>query len=248
MSARLTSRRWSGSGGAVSVFIAPARARTGDAASTSGRQRLSAGQCAHTVGIGATAPHSVSPTDPKSPPRAARRGAGFATNDPDYSAPRRQLAKRLAPPIFLTIVAVCAIFFAQVASASKGCPANAKSGSLNACIIGKGTAAGDYATTVATGSLSAPSSASIVVYTSTPQLVDIAWTTVCARGFGAGSKSGQRPIHTFADAGPLDNIHGAWTIVGVKFAMARSDSCTISASVQLSASGTLRVFILGLHR
>ena len=121
---------------------------------------------------------------------------------------------------------------------------------LRACVVASALAAGDYATAVASGTVTQPESFSVVLYTSKSQPVDVAWSMVCSRGTSAGSKSGQATLQTFktGETGPTGHP-GAWSIRTIKsFPMANSDSCVVSADAQLSTSGSLRLELLGVRR
>jgi hypothetical protein len=149
--------------------------------------------------------------------------------------------------------AAVAVSASSSASAGTGCDGNGGVGkSLRACIVGTAVAAGDYATTVASGTVTKPGSVTVVVYTSKAQPVDIAWTMVCSRGMGAGSKSGHA-TRTAMNQG--DGMGGPthrgkiWTMQTMRpLPMANADSCDVSADAQLSASGSLRVDIVGIQR
>ena len=123
---------------------------------------------------------------------------------------------------------------------------------LRACVFATGLAAGDYATTLATGSVTRPKSEiSVVLYTSRPQPVDVSWTILCTRGLSAGTKTGQATLQTFKSgpAGGPTGHPGAWSIHEIKaLPMANTDSCTVSAEAQLSGSGSLRLELLGEQR
>jgi len=134
-------------------------------------------------------------------------------------------------------------------AAGNGCSSKT-TGNLRQCIIGSALTAGDYATTVVSGTVNRPSNVVVVIYTSQSQPVDVSWTMVCTRGMGAGSKSGQFRLLTVKDntGGPTHHA-GAWTMKQVRsFPMANADSCDVSADAQLSASGSLRLELLGLSR
>src|SRR5690242_12663614 len=91
--------------------------------------------------------------------------------------------------IMLGVLAVLASTSTADGAVSGGCPNTAAN--LAKCIVGRASSAGDYATTIASGTATKPSRVAVVVYTSTLQSVDMNWTLVCSRGFGAGSKSGR---------------------------------------------------------
>jgi hypothetical protein len=97
--------------------------------------------------------------------------------------------------------------------------------------IGRETSAGDYATAVASGNATSPKRMWVRVEASPEQGVDVFWSMVCSRGFGAGSKDGE-----FSGQTPLQRAVG--------FPMQDPDDCTLSASAQLSGSGRLEVILL----
>ena len=97
--------------------------------------------------------------------------------------------------------------------------------------IGKCSARGNYATCVASGSVNHPHALFVKVASRPRQRVAVYWSTVCSRGYGAGSKSGSFKART-----PVRRQ--------VKMAYAAPDDCTMSASAQLTHKGGLRVKLL----
>jgi len=67
------------------------------------------------------------------------------------------------------------------------------------------------------------------------QRVSGAWTAVCSKGLGAGSKSGQVGGRT-----PVSRR--------IKLPYTHPDSCTVSADAQLARSGRLHVWITAYER
>jgi hypothetical protein len=151
-------------------------------------------------------------------------------------------------------VSLTALAFASTSDGAPdgtGCNGNVTgASSLARCIIGSASAAGDYATTIATGTATRPRTIEIVIYTSSTQRgIDVAWNIVCTRGLGAGSKSGQFTTGTYGKAPPSPTGgRGWWTIKGpLKMPMAHPDSCIVSADAQLSGSGSIKVQILAVR-
>ena|SRR5215218_491749 len=90
------------------------------------------------------------------------------------------------------------------------------------------TASGDYAVAVAAGSTDGPKAIYVRVTSQPAQSVSGAWTVVCSKGSGAGSKSGE--------------IHGDTPLTRpLRLPTANPDSCTASASAQLSNGGFVKV-------
>jgi hypothetical protein len=91
-------------------------------------------------------------------------------------------------------------------------------------------AQGDFAICVAGGNAVRPAKIVLHVSASPGQQVSGAWDSVCARGFGAGSRSG-----SFSGRAPLTRI--------VRRAYVYPSSCTVSGDAQLSSSGKLHIWI-----
>ena len=101
--------------------------------------------------------------------------------------------------------------------------------------LGSCRAQGDFATCVVTGSVNDPHS--IHVYVSArpgQQVMSGNWDVVCAKGTGAGSKSGSFKGWA-SDRRPL--------VRTVHMPYRRPDSCTVSADAQLSHSGHLHIWL-----
>lgn len=98
-------------------------------------------------------------------------------------------------------------------------------------VVGTASAAGDYASAIASGSADNPSKLRVRVTSVPRQSVNVNWTVVCTKGFGAGSKSGQFTART-----P--------TTRAMRMPMSRPDNCTVSAGGFLERSGSLRVVLL----
>ena len=119
-----------------------------------------------------------------------------------------------------------------VASASTTAPASASVHARPATVrhLGSCRSHGDFATCVTSGSVDFPSSIHVHVSATPAQNVSGAWSIVCTRGSGAGSKSG--------------SFHGFTTLSrNVPFPMRHPDNCTVSADAQLSGSGGIRVWL-----
>ena len=96
------------------------------------------------------------------------------------------------------------------------------------------TGSGDYAVAVAAGNVDDPAAIYVTVKSRPTQLVSGAWTVVCSKGFGAGSKSGK--------------IHGTTSLTrALKLPMGNPDSCTASADAQLSDGGVVKVLLSATH-
>jgi hypothetical protein len=96
--------------------------------------------------------------------------------------------------------------------------------------LGSCRSSGDFATCVTSGSVNHPSSIHVHVSATPAQNVSGAWSIVCTRGSGAGSKSG--------------SFHGFTTLTrNVPFPMRHPDKCTVSADAQLSRGGGIRVWL-----
>jgi hypothetical protein len=83
---------------------------------------------------------------------------------------------------------------------------------------------GDYATCVASGNMTRPSSIWVNLHAFPSQKVDIDWDVVCSEGSGAGSKHG-----SFTD----NNGIGSWKI---PHPYTDPDSCSVAAEGQLEGS------------
>lgn len=90
------------------------------------------------------------------------------------------------------------------------------------------TASGEYAIANAAGNVNRPKAIYVRVKSRPYQKASGAWTVVCSKGFGAGSKSGQ--------------LRGRTPFVRrLRTSYARPDSCTASANAQLKRGGFVKV-------
>ena len=96
-------------------------------------------------------------------------------------------------------------------------------------------ARGDFAICVAGGNVNRPLALYVYVSATPGQHVSGAWTVVCSKGLGAGSKSG-----SFSGRTTLRRY--------IRMPYRRPDSCTVSADAQLSHSGRLHVWIDAVKR
>lgn len=91
-------------------------------------------------------------------------------------------------------------------------------------------AQGDFAVCDASGNASHPVTIRVHVSATPRQSVLVSWDTVCSKGFGAGSKSGQ--------------FHARTTVNRViRHPYIHPDSCTVAAGAQLSSGGKVHVWI-----
>jgi hypothetical protein len=102
-------------------------------------------------------------------------------------------------------------------------PASAATAS-GAYRAGSCTADGDYAVCTASGTANEPSRIYVHVAASPDQEVQVFWSTTCAKGDGAGGRSGQ-----FAAGTPVRRL--------VRHPYAHPDSCIIAADAQLENGG-----------
>lgn len=147
--------------------------------------------------------------------------------------------------VILPLAATIALAAPEGSGASKTgtCAANYK-GPTWRCLIGRGSASGDYAVASAVGRTTRPD----VVYVElrTPEKQDdiyVAWATTCTRGYGAGSKSGHFTTGTYR----MPHESGYLAVHSVRFPMAHPSSCIVSATAQLSGSGRLVVWLVAFH-
>ena len=96
--------------------------------------------------------------------------------------------------------------------------------------IGSCRANGDYAVCAASGSVNYPLALRVHVNSGPRQQVSVYWTVTCAKGYGAGSKSGH-----FTGRTPVNR--------GITMNYRRPDNCVAAADAQLSSGGTLHVWI-----
>jgi hypothetical protein len=96
--------------------------------------------------------------------------------------------------------------------------------------IGSCRSHGDFAICVTSGSVRHPRSIHVHVSATPAQNVSGAWSVVCSKGLGAGSKSG--------------NFHGFTTLTRiVRLPMRNPDRCTVSADAQLGRGGGIHVWL-----
>src|SRR4051812_22092623 len=96
--------------------------------------------------------------------------------------------------------------------------------------VGQGTAHGDFAVAVASANVNHPHALYVRVKSRPHQRASGAYTVVCSRGFGAGSKSA--------------NFHGRTTFYRrMRMPYHRPSSCSVSADAQLSHGGFIKVQI-----
>jgi hypothetical protein len=98
-------------------------------------------------------------------------------------------------------------------------------------VVDRATARGDYAVATASGTVDNPRRLWVKVKARPNQRVDVYWLTVCSKGYGAGSKDGD-----FSGLTPLRKR------IGMPYR--RPDSCTVSASAQLSGRGRKIIVII----
>jgi hypothetical protein len=101
--------------------------------------------------------------------------------------------------------------------------------------VGSCTAQGDYATCDASGTVNRPRELIVHATSSPGQQVRVYWSMTCAKGMGAGSKSGQ-----FTAATPLRRA--------MKMPYRRPSWCSVAAGAQLSDGGHLRVWISAVKK
>lgn len=125
-----------------------------------------------------------------------------------------------------------------MAGGAAGCAALLAAGMAIADVPGskfaQETASGEYAIANAAGNVSHPAAIYVQVKSRPHQKVSGAWSVVCAKGFGAGSKSGQLPGST-----PL--------VRELKMSYHHPSSCTASANAQLSDGGFVKVQLYATH-
>lgn len=96
------------------------------------------------------------------------------------------------------------------------------------------TANGEYAIANAAGNVNYPAGIYVMVKSRPHQRASGAWSVVCAKGFGAGTKSGQ--------------ISGVTPFVRkLKMSYHHPSSCTASANAQLSDGGFVKVQLYATH-
>lgn len=111
-------------------------------------------------------------------------------------------------------------------------------GTYSVVRIGSCRARGDFAVCIASGNVNHPASIHVHVVARPGQRVSGSWTMVCSKGNGAGGKSGN--FSGWASAKhPLRR--------DLRMPYLHPDSCTVSASAQLSKSGRLHVWLTARH-
>jgi hypothetical protein len=149
------------------------------------------------------------------------------------------------------VVAGTLVTGASARTAGSGCSAYAHPGTLTLdqiiarCSIGHASAAGDYATATAGGTVKRPVSLSAVVKTRRHQAVDVSWSMTCGRGFGAGSKSGSFKRSTTSIAWGWS---GYLAMKQLRMPMTSPDDCTAAATAQIGGSDRLNVWIIATYR
>jgi hypothetical protein len=94
----------------------------------------------------------------------------------------------------------------------------------------KCSASGGFAVCTVSARVSRPKALFVKVTSRPKQRIEAFWSTVCTRGFGAGSKDGR-----FAGRTPIQRQ--------VRMSYARPDSCSIAASAQLDDRGRIKVIL-----
>jgi hypothetical protein len=149
-------------------------------------------------------------------PAAAEHGEGAQLNKIGYAA------VALAAPLFAGVG-----MLAFQAPASAATSATASASTIPAAAIhhaGSCTARGDFATCDAAGNARRPHRIRVHVHAAPNQHVFVSWLTVCARGTGAGSRSGSFTAFT-----PVNRI--------IRHPYTHPSSCTVSSGAQLQDGG-----------
>jgi hypothetical protein len=148
---------------------------------------------------------------------------------------------RMKPFAVATIVALAATLSACSSSKSDsstktgGSSSGATSGSSSsheAKVIGSSTAKGSFPATLAHATVDNPAAIKLKVTPTPAQKTAMSWNLACRRGTSAGNTHGRY------------NLTAASTRT-LKLPMTHSDSCVVSASAQMSKSGTIKVEIIG---
>jgi hypothetical protein len=138
-----------------------------------------------------------------------------------------------------TIVALAATFSACSSTNSdsstdggQGNDSATPDASHEAKVIGSSSAKGSFPTTIAHAAVANPGPIKLKVTPTPAQKTAMSWNVACRKGTSAG------------------NTHGRYTLTAastrtLKAPMQRSDSCVVSASAQMSNSGTIKVEIIG---
>lgn len=144
--------------------------------------------------------------------------------------------------IVATIAAAAAILSACGSSdsdtSSKGTTAagggakSAGSPSRELKVVGSSTAKGKFPATLAHATVDKPAQIKVKVTPDPAQRTAMSWNVACRRGTSAGNRHGRYNVT-------------ATSTKTLKAPLANSDSCVVSASAQMSGSGTVKVEILG---
>jgi hypothetical protein len=106
------------------------------------------------------------------------------------------------------------------------------SSSHEAKVIGSSTAKGSFPATLAHATVDKPAAIKLKVTPTPAQETAMSWNLACRKGTSAGNRHGRYRLTT-----PSTKT--------LKLPMAHSDSCVVSASAQMSKSGTIKVEIIG---
>jgi hypothetical protein len=145
------------------------------------------------------------------------------------------------PFIVATIVALTAALSACGSSKSdsstnssggSGGATSAGSSSHEAKVIGSSTAKGSFPATLAHATVDKPGAIQLKVTPTPAQKTAMSWNLACRRGTSAGNRHGRY------------NLTASSTKT-LKLPLAHSDSCVVSASAQMTKSGTIKVEIIG---
>jgi hypothetical protein len=131
------------------------------------------------------------------------------------------------PSALLATAATIALAATVLAAPASAAPAANK-------FIGGCRAQGDYATCVAGGNVNYPLSIRVHIIARPGQHVSGAWSMTCAKGSGAGSKSGK--ISGWASV--KNNL-----VHKLRMPYSRPDFCSVAADAQLAHGGHLRIWL-----
>jgi hypothetical protein len=144
----------------------------------------------------------------------------------------------MKPFIVATTVALAATLSAcnsdnsKDSSGGNGGAKSESSSSHEAKVIGSSTAKGSFPATLAHATVDNPAAIKLKVTPTPAQKTAMSWNLACRRGTSAGNTHGRY------------NLTAASTRT-LKLPMTHSDSCVVSASAQMSKSGTIKVEIIG---
>jgi len=137
---------------------------------------------------------------------------------------------KMAIPAAIAVAVTASITLA--AGPALASPASAAPSTVR--FLGGCRAQGDFATCIASGSVNHPHSIHVHVIARPGQRVSGSWSMICAKGLGAGSKSGN-----FSGwAGLKHNLYR-----NLPMPYLHPDSCTVAADAQLSHGGKLHVWL-----